>query len=163
MQGKITIFKATDDDINVLSKIIKTAYQDVAQTFKLTKGNCPKHPSNCTDEWVKNDMDRGVTYYLLFENETPAGCAALENAEKQTSYLERLAVLPKFRHKGLGRMLVEHIFEKARQINAKTVGIGIIAEQEILKSWYETLGFEYTGTKKFDHLPFHVGFMNISL
>jgi hypothetical protein len=39
---KITITKATEDDMTILSKMIKMSYQDVAKTFNLTKENCPK-------------------------------------------------------------------------------------------------------------------------
>lgn len=159
----VVIQKAMDTDTCILSGLIRASYQDVAQRFNLTRKNCPKHPSNCKDDWIKKDLDRGVTYYILFKEGIPAGCVAMEKAESQTCFLERLAVLPEFRHKGLGRKLVTHILDMAEKINAKTVSIGIIAKQENLKIWYETLGFVYVATKKFDHLPFQVGFMKIDL
>lgn len=159
----IVIRKATDTDTRILSGLVRTSYQDVARHFNLTRKNCPKHPSNCTDEWIKKDLDRGVTYYILSKESIPAGCVAMEEAESQTCYLERLSVLPEFRHSGFGKKLVAHILDMAEKINVKTVSIGIIAEQENLKNWYETLGFMYVATKKFDHLPFQVGFMKIDL
>ncbi len=108
-------------------------------------------------------MERGVIYYILLEQGTPVGCTALEKAATHISYLERLAVLPEFRHRGLGKKIVEHIFYKARQMDSKTLSIGIIAEQEELKKWYESQGFIYMETKRFDHLPFQVGLMEIEL
>jgi len=41
--------------------------------------------------------------------------------------------------------------------------IGIIEENEKLKKWYSDLGFVHIGTKKFEHLPFTVGFMEIDV
>ncbi|MCP3875046.1 MAG: GNAT family N-acetyltransferase [Desulfobacteraceae bacterium] len=160
---KIVIQKAAAKDAHALSDLIRLSYQDVAQTFNLTQDNCPKHPSNCTDDWIKKDMARGVKYSILYKDGIPIGCAGLEIAENNISYLERLAVLPEFRHKGLGEKLVEYMFSRARQMDSNTMSIGIIAEQEVLKKWYETLGFVYVETKKFDHLPFQVGFMKIEL
>ncbi|MCD4674838.1 MAG: GNAT family N-acetyltransferase [Desulfobacula sp.] len=160
---QIAIKKASHKDICTLSVLINRSYQDVAQTFKLTKENCPKHPSNCTDEWIEKDVARGVTYYIVLEDGIPAGSVALEKATPELIYLERLAVLPEFRHNGLGKKLVEYVLYKARRIKAKTVSIGIIAEQEELKIWYETLGFTLVDIKKFDHLPFQVGLMEITL
>ena len=34
---------------------------------------------------------------------------------------------------------------------------------EELKEWYEKIGFVHTGTQKFEHLPFTVGFMEIEI
>lgn len=46
---------------------------------------------------------------------------------------------------------------------ANKIKIGIVEENTILKEWYEKIGFVHTGTKKFEHLPFTVGFMEIEI
>lgn len=163
MTKPFNIRQAGRDDTAVLTDIIRQSYQTVALDFNLTPENCPKHPSNCTGEWIKSDLDRGVIYYILLEGGRPLGCAALEKADPKTCYLERLAVMPEVRHKGYGKLLVDFIIEKARICKAKTLGAGIIDEQAVLKQWYRGLGFKAVGTKKFDHLPFTVGFMRIDL
>ena len=40
--------------------------------------------------------------------------------------------------------------------------LGII-ESSILKDWYTAYGFTHTGTQKFEHLPFAVGFMELDV
>ncbi|MHC4435391.1 MAG: GNAT family N-acetyltransferase, partial [Planctomycetota bacterium] len=84
---------------------------------------------------------------------------ALEKAGPEVCYLERLAVLPEHRGKGCGKMLVEHVFDKAAQNGSKRVEIGIISEDTKLRDWYERFGFVLKSTKTFDHLPFVVAFM----
>ena len=49
------------DDLATLSGLIRNSYRDVAQRFDLKPENCPKHPSNCTDERIRNDFARGVS------------------------------------------------------------------------------------------------------
>ena len=156
---RMHIRKAGATDISLLSELIRLSFRDVADRFKLTAANCPKHPSNCTDEWVENDFRRGVSYYILEHKSVAAGCVAIEKANPDLCYLERLAVLPHERNKGLGGKLVEHIFHKARNLGAKRISIGIIAEQTELKQWYQKIGFFDGGTKAFSHLPFRVTFM----
>jgi len=78
-------------------------------------------------------------------------------------YLERLAVLPHERKKGLGSQLVEHIFHTARQLGSKKISIGIIAAQTDLKQWYRKFSFIEGETKEFSHLPFKVTFMACEL
>ena len=142
-----------------ISEIIRSAYLEVAERFDLNRENCPKHPSNCTDQWIRSDLDRGVTYYLLKLADKPVGCAALEVVNDVLCYLERVAVLPEYKRRGLGQKLVDHLLDQAGQDGMKEVGIGIIAKQQELMKWYQRIGFEKGETKRFEHLPFEVMFM----
>ncbi len=155
----MNIKTATIDDGAILSDLIRNSYRDVAQRFDLTSENCPKHPSNCTDDWIRNDFARGVSYYLIEHNGRPAGCAALEIPEPDIGYLERLAVLSADRRQGIGRRLVDHVFNRAEASGVKEISIGIIAAQTDLKRWYQGIGFIEGATKEFEHLPFLVTFM----
>jgi N-acetylglutamate synthase-like GNAT family acetyltransferase len=159
----IHIKEASLADVARLSELIRHSYRDIAARFKLAPANCPKHPSNYTDEWVENDFARGVSYYLLEHRGIPAGCVAIEKANPDLCYLERLAVLPHERKKGLGSQLVEHVFRKAQELGSKNISIGIIAKQTELKQWYQKFGFKEGETKEFSHLPFQVTFMTCEL
>ena len=163
VDNQIHIREADIADISLLSELIRLSYRDVADRFKLSAANCRKHPSICTDEWVENDFRRGVSYYILEQKSVAAGCVAIEKANPDLCYLERMAVLPHARNKGLGGKLVEHIFHKARELESKRISIGIIAEQTELKQWYQKIGFIEGATKAFSHLPFRVTFMSYEL
>jgi RimJ/RimL family protein N-acetyltransferase/GNAT superfamily N-acetyltransferase len=162
-EATLQIRKTTIADIPTLSSLIRAAYRDVAERFGLTAENCPKHPSNCTDDWIKNDFDRGVEFYILEQIGSPVGCAALEIAGSGICYLERVSVLPEHRNKGYGRALVDHIMVEAKGRGQKTMSIGIIAAQKELKQWYAGIGFVEGETKEFEHLPFQVTFMSYAL
>lgn len=157
-----SIRQAGIGDIPLLTGIIRRSFQDVAGRFGLTPENCPKHPSNCSTDWIERDLSRGVEYFILELDGKPAGCAAMEYVPG-ACYLERLAVLPEERRHGFGLALVRHIQTKARTLGAETVGIGIIAAQTDLKDWYEKIGFIPGDTKNFPHLPFRVLFMSCPL
>jgi GNAT superfamily N-acetyltransferase len=158
-----TIVRATEKEIDLLAGLIRTSFVDVARRFGLTSKNCPKHPSNYTSQWVERDLIRGVQYFILVADGTAAGCVGLEQATPQTCYLERLAVLPEHRGRGLGTHLARHALDQAKALGASQVGIGIIAADTGLKRFYESLGFEAGETKTFAHLPFEVAFMHISV
>ena len=159
----IHIREANTADISLLSRLIRQSYRDVADRFNLTTANCPKHPSNCTDEWIENDFGRGVIYFILEHGGLPAGCVAIERANADLCYLERLAVLSHERQNGFGSQLVEHVFRTARKFGSKKISIGIIAAQTELKHWYLKFGFSESETKEFRHLPFMVTFMTCEL
>ena len=150
------IRNAAEADAGLLAGIIRQSHTDVARRFNLTPANCPKHPSNCAVEWIENDLARGVRYYLANWQEAPVGCVAIEKADPDMCYLERLSVLPENRRHGLGQRLVEHAIDVTADLGAARIGIGIIADFSELKTWYQKLGFREGQTKTFAHLPFQV-------
>jgi ribosomal protein S18 acetylase RimI-like enzyme len=160
---KIYIRAAGFADIPVLSDLIRVSFRDVAERFALTLESCPKHPSNCTDEWIEKDFARGVAYYILEHDGAPVGCVALEKANPELCYLERLGVLPRSRRKGFGKALVDHVCYEASFLGAKQISIGIISDDTELKLWYQRIGFVEKETKEFAHLPFLVTFMSYEL
>ena len=135
----------------------------MAARFDLTLEKAPTHPSHCTSDWVLTAMNKGIPYYILEYENQPVGCVALERANREVCYLERLAVLPDFRQKGLGRALVRHAMKQAAAIGVRRLEIAIISEQEELQVWYEDFGFIVNRRKRFDHLPFEVAFMGLNL
>jgi N-acetylglutamate synthase-like GNAT family acetyltransferase len=155
----IEIREAIEKDIPLLAFLIRNSFRDVADRFELNPENSPSHPSNCTDEWIKTALAKGVQYFILERNLRPRGCVALEQAGDEVCYMERLAVLPEYRNMGFGSLLVRHALREARDRGAGRVEIGIIAAHIELKDWYERLGFHLRNTAEFDHLPFEVAFM----
>jgi N-acetylglutamate synthase-like GNAT family acetyltransferase len=148
------------EDIGILVETIRESFRTVADRFGLTQENAPRHPSNCSAEWIQQEMDRGVRYFILESEGVVSGCVALESASSEVCYLERLGVLPDQRRRGFGKALVGHVLSEAKRLGARHVDIGIIAGDKELKDWYKRLGFIETGTKEFAHLPFRVTFMS---
>ena len=84
----MNIRRTTISDVEALAGIIRRSYQTVAIRFGLNNSNCPKHPSNCTSEWITADFERGVMYFMLESDGREIGCAALEKADPELYYLE---------------------------------------------------------------------------
>ncbi len=161
--GEPNIRPAEPEDAVRLAAVIRESFQNVAERFRLTADNAPTHPANCQPDWVEKALAKGVRYFRLERDGEPVGCVALERADADRCYLERLAVLPRHRRQGLGAALVRHALAEARGWGANRVEIGIIAAQDELREWYEEFGFELTGTREFAHLPFTVAFMGVDL
>ncbi len=158
MSSKIRV--CTNRDSQVLAETIRKSFQDVAERFGLTRENAARHPSNCTVDWIREHMQRGLAYFAIENNSHVVGCVALERANSEICYLERLAVLPNQRRRGFGKALVEHVLREAKRLGVNYVCIGIIAEHTELRDWYKKLGFVEGETKGFPYLPFRVTFMS---
>ena len=154
----------SDEQKKELVDVIGESNATVARDLNLTKENAPTNPAFITYEALEESMNKGLAMYGFYEDKKLVGCVGIEDPQKDdTFYIERLAVLPDYRHKGIGRRLMDYAFEKIKCNNGKTVSIGIIDENTVLKEWYKKYGFEGSGTKKFDHLPFTVCFMQKSV
>lgn len=159
----VRIVPAGHAQASMLATLIRQSYADVAQRFGITPHNGATHPSLCTKNWIRADIDNGVRYYLAARDDLRIGCVALKRETATCGYLMRLAVLPLFRGQGIGRQLTAHVCREARREGAAEVSAGIIAEQEELAVWYRRQGFREVGQRRYDHLPFGVRFMRLDL
>ncbi|MGN1345314.1 MAG: GNAT family N-acetyltransferase, partial [Eubacteriales bacterium] len=139
--------------------VIHRSFATVAEEFHLTRENCPKHTSFLPLESLETQFEWGWFMLGLYENEKKIGYVSLSHTEGETYELHHLAVLPEYRHRGGGTMMLDCAKEFLLQNGGKRMTIGIIEESEQLRKWYAANGFHHTGTKKFPHLPFTTGFM----
>jgi GNAT superfamily N-acetyltransferase len=87
----------------------------------------------------------------------------LERGKDNAVILEKLAVLPAYRHLGYGKALLDSAADTARALSGTKLLAAIIEENAVLKQWYLSHGYVHTGTRKFEHLPFTVGFLELAL
>lgn len=161
---KLRIKEMTDAEELINSvRVIRDAFKTVATQFGLTQQNCPTHPSFIITSQLNHLKSRGLTFFGLFLGDAQIGFIAVEKANATLYYIEKLAVLPAYRHSGYGRRLMEFALDYIRANNGQKVSIGTIDEHTVLKNWYKGLGFKEITRKKFTHLPFTVCFMEADL
>lgn len=150
-------------DLECCVKVIHKSFTTVAKDFALTEQNCPNHTSFIKLEKLQNQFDKGSLMFGCFYEDKIAGCVSLSKIDNHTYELSNLAVLPEYRHKGYGKELMDFCKTKVRELGGDKITIGIIEENAALKDWYAAYGFIHTGTQKFEHLPFTVGFMKLAV
>jgi ribosomal protein S18 acetylase RimI-like enzyme len=151
------------DQISTSVGVIRQAFKTVADEFNLTPDNCPTHPSFITFDALLKLNKRGTKFFGTFIDEMQIGFIAVEKSDDGLYFIEKLAVAPPHRHKGYGKTLVQFAMEFIRNSMGKKISIGIINDHTVLKNWYKGFGFEEVSTRKYDHLPFTVCFMEKEL
>ncbi len=145
--------------LNICIDIIHKSFQTVADEMNLTKENCPSYTAFMPIEKLISQFENNTPMLLYQYNGHFVGYFSLSINDDSVE-LNNLAVLPEYRHLGIGKELVDYAITYSKNIlGANKIKIGIVEENTILKEWYEKIGFVHTGTKKFEHLPFTVGFM----
>lgn len=68
------------------------------------------------------------------------------------AHIFNVCVNKKYRRKGYGEKMMEHLIERAKNKNAKTAFLEVRPSNEVAISLYEKLGFTITGKRK-DYYP----------
>lgn len=153
-----------DQDLSEVTEVIRRSFLTVAEELGLTRENAPTNPAFIDDDNLKKSMGRGLKLFSTIQEGTIIACVGIEPSnERDVYYLERLAVLPEHRHRGIGSRVMEYALARIREHGGRRVSIGIIDENERLKAWYSRHGFIEKGRKTFQHLPFTVCFMEREL
>ena len=160
---KDNIHPVIETDLPDCLEVIHKSFSTVAKEFGLTEQNCPNHTSFMKIDKLQAQYINGSPMYGYFINGKMVGYVSLTKNDETSYELRNLAVLPETRHLGIGKELLAQCKAKVKQLDGKKITIGIIEENTQLKNWYASFGFVHTGTKKFDHLPFTAGFMELEV
>ena len=141
------------------AEVIRLSFRTVAEEFGLTPENCPSHPAFIGEEQLQAQVTDGLCLFGCFMHERLVGVVGVKSIGEREFSLERLAVLPAYRHHGIGTQLMALACAHIRRAGGQMITIGIIEENTVLKRWYEAQGFTVTDSKRFPHLPFTVCLM----
>ena len=149
------------EDIPACVKLIKQSFKTVADEFGFTEENAPRFTAfSINEEKLLFQMDEEHRpMYVYEEAGVLCGYYSLLMQDSNECELNNLAVLPEYRHKGIGKMLMDHACSVARENDCKLMNIGIVEENIKLRKWYEENGAVHLGTHKFDFFPFTCGYM----
>ena len=150
------------EQLNVCLAIIRNSFITVAEEFGLNENNCPSHTAFITMDKLEKQYDVRPMF-LFYKDEIPVGYFSLAKCSDEEWELNNLAVLPEYRHLGIGKTMVDYAVEMVKNYGGNKILIGIIEENTKLKDWYLKLGFTHISTRQFEHLPFSVGFMEINI
>ncbi|MBE9019618.1 GNAT family N-acetyltransferase [Chroococcidiopsis sp. CCALA 051] len=87
----------------------------------------------------KDETSDQIVAYI---NDQPIGTARIRYLDDRTAKIERLAVLPIVRGKGIGKLIMEKAIELAAQKKMQEV---VIHSQEYIQGLHQKLGFEPEG------------------
>ncbi len=141
------------------AEVICLSFRTVANEFGLTPENCPTHPAFLTAARLRVQMADGLQLFGCYTSDALVGVIGIKKRTCCEFEIERLAVLPKYRHKHYGTRLMMFACELILRDGGETVHLSIIDENAVLKKWYQQQGFLVIEMKQFPQLPFTVCFM----
>lgn len=155
-----------ENEIEECVKVIKESFMTVADEFGFSADNAPRFTAFATTvERLVYQLKEERRQMYAYHDETYKiiGYYSLATQKNKECELNNLCVLPRYRHKKIGTLLLENACANAEKLGAKKINIGIVEENRVLRKWYEENGFVHIGTKKFDFFPFTCGYMEKEL
>ncbi len=149
------------DDFSELAKLLNESFATVANEFGLTKENSPTNNAFITSDALKTQLTDNREFYVWEDTNKIIGFIAIEKSlgETDTFYIEKLAVIPTYRHSGIGKRLMDFATNRILELGGKRISIGLINSNIVLKNWYTKQGYVEFAIKTFEHLPFDVCMM----
>lgn len=125
------------EQLDICLDIVHKSFQTVADEMNLTKDNCSSYTAFMPIEKLISQFENNTPMLLYQYNGRFAGYFSLSINDDSVE-LNNLAVLPKYRHLGIGKELVDYAITYSKNIlGANIIKIGIVEENTILKEWYE--------------------------
>lgn len=101
-----------------------------------------------SEDSLKSELDNNFArFYVAFLGEKIAGYIGSHNVLGEV-YITNVAVFPEFRRKGVGKALVEFLFNEMKSENAEFVTLEVRESNMNAISLYEKCGFEKVGKRK---------------
>ncbi len=148
--GEVLIRHARDDELDIVASLVVDAYAEYAARMS------PDAWSSFAQD-IANVRGRAIDAELLVAERAGGIVGAVtrypnwRGAQHDTVAIRMLAVPPSERGTGVGRTLMEHCINQARDEGRRRIVLTTTQEMESARDLYEKLGFEREPS--LDHLP----------
>lgn len=150
METHICIKEATIEQIPIIQHLAERCYLIAYAGIHSEEQNHYMMAKMYSTQSLENQMkEEHSCFLLLYVQEHPVGYCAYKSHTSPTSergshalYIDKLYLLPSFKGKGLGRLLVERVLAEAKSLYPQGCTICLdVNRSNSAKTFYEHLGF----------------------
>ncbi len=143
----IKIIQLTQSQLIGYLSVIRQSFHTVAEAYGLPEESCVASGSFIKMDRLMQDFRRGVKLLGCLCDGTAAGYMQLESINPGSFILDKMAVLPEYRGRGIGAKMVEYATAYACKHGGLTLTISVFAIDKSLIDWYIRHGFVLKGTE----------------
>lgn len=153
----IILKKCTEEDADILRSLLAETFSDTFASM-----NTPEdmelylNQAFARDRILEELRNQDSAFYLLYQDDRPAGCLKLNEAAAQTENgdphsleIERIYVAKEFQGTGLGSRLMDEAVRLAAEQKKEYIWLGVWEKNERAIRFYERKGFYRTGSHTF--------------
>lgn len=94
-----------------------------------------------------DEYDQSATHFVAYDNDIPIGAGRIREPEPGIAKVERVCILPHYRGKHLGNLMMEEMELYSKQAGLKTVRLN---SQSYAVNFYEKLNYQITSPEFMD-------------
>ena len=124
-------------------KIIRATetYQQAGAYYVRIQAMAKKHNITLRREFDEHDTPE-TKYIVVLDDEFPVATARMFSIDEATVEIGRVVVLPEYRHRGIGSMVVAECEKWAVELNYKKA---VVESRDNKTGFYERLGYKIAG------------------
>lgn len=153
----IEIRKCTLEDLAALQKISAETFRDTFQEQNTEEDLQNYLDKAYNDEQLTTELlNPDSAFYFLFDQNELAGYLKINTNEAQSESMdrdslevERIYILPPYKGRGLGKLLIHKAVEFAQENHKNKIWLGVWEHNLAALGFYEKLGFVQTGAHSF--------------
>ena len=126
-------------DINIIRAT--ETWQKAGAYYVRIQAMAKKHHISLKAEFDNHDTTE-TKYIVVTDNDFPIATARMYPIDKRSMMIGRVVVLPEYRHRGIGRMVIYACEKWAKEM---CFAMTIVESRDNKIGFYETLGYEATG------------------
>lgn len=141
----INIRKANNDDLKFIKEmylLLDKTMMDLYNKLVTSYGDKDEEDSHTDEYWI-NLIEEKKGYILIAEEDCRcAGISVIENVDKYEVHLEDLILLPNFRGRGIGNLLIKESKKIAIEKGYKKMSLNVLANNDNAKHLYQKEKFK---------------------
>ncbi|MDR1130600.1 MAG: GNAT family N-acetyltransferase [Prevotellaceae bacterium] len=141
-------------DSTVITKILNESFLTVANEFGYTMENAPRFGAFIKEDVIEKDFQYGTKIFGFQMDNITVACAGFSKNRNGIYEIKRLAVMPDYRHLGIGKKLLLHNENEIKTAGEKIVEVHIVDSNELLKEWYKNNGYKEIKVEEIKCMPF---------
>ncbi len=150
-------------EVDAYVAFIRLAFGVEAKRLGIDKATFPSYGAFLTKDKLLQAVDSGLLLWGYYVEDQVIGTVGLSKKSNERFQLEKLAVDPSERGKGLGRQLLHFAEHYALGQGGVKLSLGMVLENRLLYDWYLKQGFESKKEKLNNKFPFGLSFMEKQL
>ena len=147
----------TDANLKEYADVVMSSFATVADEFGYA--DSPEFSSNIPDELLADKLTHGYYPFWACVEGKIVGFVSITDTGEGVYKLQKLTVLPDYRHYGYGKALLDFCKAKVHELGGNKIIIKLMDNDVRLKKWYMSHGFVHKSTKHYEGIPFPVGHM----
>ena len=129
-------------DSKAIAKILNEGFLAFAEEYNFTKENAPNHLAFIDSDGVQAWLDNGLKMFGYKIDGEAIACAGYSHKNEKIFLIERLAVLPEYQNRGIGRKLMVFIESLIKDMGGSIAEIHVTDSNKKLKDWYNKQCYE---------------------